>query len=237
MSIQFDCVDEEESVGRKSGVYPRSNSSEPVKDTDENDTKDTTSEIIELKENENVAALKSRLYLNFSGKLANLEIPSNDDFLERLKSESAEASSLPVEQLNNTNSREEEEAITEESILERINSHNEAKSYQLGKQLSCRWSTGAGPRIGCLRDYPSQLQSHALGRVSLSPRSTCRLRLNSPSRAYTHTTPPMSLSRLTLMPCSLSPLPKMNLSQIMSLHSRRPSSPSCKGIPVISVAS
>nr|GMD19376.1 IQ domain-containing protein IQM2-like [Ipomoea batatas] len=238
--VKFDCVDEEESVGRKSGVYPRSNSSEPAKgglDTDENDTKDTTSEIIELKENENVAALKSRLYLNFSGKLANLEIPSNDDFLERLKSESAEASSLPVEQLNDTNSREEEEAITEESILERINSHNEAKSYQLGKQLSCRWSTGAGPRIGCLRDYPSQLQSHVLGRVSLSPRSTCRLRLNSPSRAYTHTTPPMSLSRLTLMPCSLSPLPKMNLSQIMSLHSRRPSTPSCKGIPVISVAS
>ncbi|XP_019163417.1 PREDICTED: IQ domain-containing protein IQM2-like [Ipomoea nil] len=236
--VKFDCVDEEES-----GVYPRSNSSENDLPGKGNDTKDTgASGIIESKENENVSPLpllKSRLYLNFSGKLANLEIPRNDDFLERLKSE-VEVSSLPVEQLNNANScgevetdkcEEEEEGITEESILERINSHNKAKSYQLGEQLSCRWSSGAGPRIGCLRDYPSQLQSHALGQVSLSPRSTWRLRLNSsPSRAYT---PPMSLSRLTLMPCSLSPLPKMDLSQIMSLHSRWPSSPSCKGIAVI----
>lgn len=60
--------------------------------------------------------------------------------------------------------------IPEESVLRRLNSHKDAKSYQLGKQLSCRWTTGAGPRIGCVRDYPSELQLRALEQVSLSPR-------------------------------------------------------------------
>lgn len=65
----------------------------------------------------------------------------------------------------------EAKIISEESVLRRLNSHKESKSYQLGKQLSCRWTTGAGPRIGCVRDYPSELQLRALEQVSLSPRS------------------------------------------------------------------
>jgi hypothetical protein len=60
--------------------------------------------------------------------------------------------------------------VPREKILERINSKKEMKSYQLGKQLSFKWTTGAGPRIGCVRDYPSQLQLQALERVNLSPR-------------------------------------------------------------------
>ncbi|XP_015692900.2 IQ domain-containing protein IQM4-like isoform X2 [Oryza brachyantha] len=36
--------------------------------------------------------------------------------------------------------------------------------------LSCRWSTGTGPRIRCVRDYPQDLQSMALEHVNLSPR-------------------------------------------------------------------
>ncbi|XP_038900458.1 IQ domain-containing protein IQM2-like [Benincasa hispida] len=66
--------------------------------------------------------------------------------------------------------------IPEESVLRRLNSHKEANSYQLGKQLSCRWTTGAGPRIGCVRDYPSELQLRALEQVSLSPRCTVHSR-------------------------------------------------------------
>ena len=58
-----------------------------------------------------------------------------------------------------------------EKILQRINSKKEMKSYQLGKQLSFKWTTGAGPRIGCVRDYPSELQLRALEQVHLSPRS------------------------------------------------------------------
>ncbi|KAA8523265.1 hypothetical protein F0562_009688 [Nyssa sinensis] len=42
--------------------------------------------------------------------------------------------------------------------------------YNLAKRLSCKWTTGAGPRIGCVRDYPTELQSRALEQVNLSPR-------------------------------------------------------------------
>ncbi|XP_039143734.1 IQ domain-containing protein IQM1-like [Dioscorea cayenensis subsp. rotundata] len=44
------------------------------------------------------------------------------------------------------------------------------KEIELSKHLSCKWSTGAGPRIGCVRDYPADLQSRALEQVKLSPR-------------------------------------------------------------------
>jgi len=43
-------------------------------------------------------------------------------------------------------------------------------AFALGRRLSCKWSTGAGPRIGCVRDYPADLQSRALEQVNLSPR-------------------------------------------------------------------
>ncbi|XP_076913129.1 IQ domain-containing protein IQM6-like [Bidens hawaiensis] len=62
--------------------------------------------------------------------------------------------------------------IPKEKIMQRINSHKETKSFQLGNHLSCRWSTGAGPRIGCVRDYPSELQFRALQEVSLPPKQT-----------------------------------------------------------------
>ncbi|XP_061347713.1 IQ domain-containing protein IQM1-like [Gastrolobium bilobum] len=46
----------------------------------------------------------------------------------------------------------------------------EAQVFDMSKRLSCKWSTGAGPRIGCVRDYPEHLQSRALEQVKLSPR-------------------------------------------------------------------
>ncbi|PON46818.1 calmodulin-binding family protein [Parasponia andersonii] len=43
--------------------------------------------------------------------------------------------------------------------------------FDLGqRRLSCKWTTGAGPRIGCVRDYPTELQARALEQVNLSPR-------------------------------------------------------------------
>lgn len=48
----------------------------------------------------------------------------------------------------------------------------EASSFVLAKRLSCKWTTGTGPRIGCVRDYPTELQSRALEHVNLSPRVT-----------------------------------------------------------------
>ncbi|WCJ42708.1 calmodulin-binding family protein [Euphorbia peplus] len=42
--------------------------------------------------------------------------------------------------------------------------------FQWSDRLSRKWCTGAGPRIGCVRDYPSELQFRALEQVNLSPR-------------------------------------------------------------------
>ncbi|OMO68283.1 putative calmodulin binding protein [Corchorus olitorius] len=61
--------------------------------------------------------------------------------------------------------------VPQKAILQRINSKKAAKSYQLGHQLSLKWSTGAGPRIGCVADYPVELRQQALEFVNLSPRT------------------------------------------------------------------
>lgn len=47
----------------------------------------------------------------------------------------------------------------------------EAPVFDLSKRLSCKWSSGLGPRIGCVRDYPADLQYQALEKVNLSPRA------------------------------------------------------------------
>ncbi|URE38098.1 calmodulin-binding protein [Musa troglodytarum] len=73
--------------------------------------------------------------------------------------------------------------VPSELILGRINSKKGIGSYQLGKQLSFRWTTGAGPRIGCVRDYPSELQFRALEQVNLSPKSAGMSRFASPRTA------------------------------------------------------
>eukprot|EP01018_Ginkgo_biloba_P016190 Gb_10224 [translate_table: standard] len=61
-------------------------------------------------------------------------------------------------------------AVPQESLLQRLNSKKGVQSYQLGKQLSLKWCTGAGPRIGCVADYPAELRAMALELVNLSPR-------------------------------------------------------------------
>ncbi|KAK4415703.1 IQ domain-containing protein IQM4 [Sesamum alatum] len=48
--------------------------------------------------------------------------------------------------------------------------HKDKPVYNLAKRMSCKWSTGAGPRIGCVREYPAELQFRALEQVNLSPR-------------------------------------------------------------------
>ncbi|XP_057849413.1 IQ domain-containing protein IQM5 [Cryptomeria japonica] len=61
-------------------------------------------------------------------------------------------------------------AVPRELLLRRLNSKKALQSYQLGKQLSLKWSTGAGPRILCVADYPAELRLKALEKVNLSPR-------------------------------------------------------------------
>jgi hypothetical protein len=57
--------------------------------------------------------------------------------------------------------------VPQKAILERIKSKSESESYQLGLKLSLKWSTGAGPRIGCVKDYPTELRIQALEMVDL----------------------------------------------------------------------
>lgn len=62
--------------------------------------------------------------------------------------------------------------VPQKAILERMKSKSESKSYQLGHKLSMKWSTGAGPRIGCVLDYPAELRMQAMEMVNLSPRAS-----------------------------------------------------------------
>lgn len=63
--------------------------------------------------------------------------------------------------------------VPKKEILNRMKSKKE-DSYQLGDQLSLKWSTGAGPRIGCVADYPLKLRVQAFEMVELTPKDPTR---------------------------------------------------------------
>ena len=193
--------------------------------------------------------------------LVNLDIPERHELYESLERENQDiepsCNSLPVEPLadgyetaeegltseqdgkaqkQNLSDEEEHEGneveiIPEESILKRINSHKEMNSYQLGKQLSCKWTTGAGPRIGCVRDYPSELQFRALEQVNLSPRSVAGSRSNFSPRLICGLSPrvltPSSSGRA--MTPSTSSVEEGNFSERIIPQSRTQSSPLIRG--------
>ncbi|KAL3754123.1 hypothetical protein ACJRO7_001382 [Eucalyptus globulus] len=105
-------------------------------------------------------------------ELSQPEIPKEE--MENVCSESTE-STIPQEKINYKRTlsgglQSPRTEVSKTKILERINSKSAAKSYQLGNQLSLKWSTGAGPRIGCVADYPVELRQQALEYVNLSPR-------------------------------------------------------------------
>ncbi|ERN13126.1 IQ domain-containing protein IQM3 [Amborella trichopoda] len=78
--------------------------------------------------------------------------------------------------------------VPQKAILQRINSKKAARSYQLGNQLSLKWTTGLGPRIGCVADYPLELRIQALEYVSLSPKGS---QTPSPSRSTVSCSSPL----------------------------------------------
>ncbi|KAJ1420325.1 hypothetical protein SESBI_14459 [Sesbania bispinosa] len=51
-----------------------------------------------------------------------------------------------------------------------IGTNVETSQHKESKPLSSKWTTGAGPRIGCVREYPAKLQVKALEQLNLSPR-------------------------------------------------------------------
>jgi hypothetical protein len=76
----------------------------------------------------------------------------------------------------------EQRTVAQELILRRMKSRKGLKSLQLGNHLSCKWTTGAGARIGFVRDFPSELQFRALEQMNLSPKGCRPARLYASSR-------------------------------------------------------
>lgn len=140
-------------------------------------------------------------------------------------------SMVPKDMIDENHVDNKVEDIPEESILQRINSRKGMKSYQLGKQLSCKWTTGAGPRIGCVRDYPSKLQFQALEQVNLSPRSASYLKSQFSPQSTSSLSPKVSTAAgVTEEMRSLS-LPVLKMEKLLqrSIHSRIQFSPILKG--------
>lgn len=191
--------DEQGLLSQRSSLHSRNNSSEEEL-IEENAVEnscvnvDTAAPEPDVLDKKSAAAVGPSYSGRFSRKLTYLEIPTKEDLLATMQTENLaqksilddlildggydSASDQDDEQTDSQDNEAEEdvEVIPAESILQRINSHKDTKSYQLGKQLSCKWTTGAGPRIGFVRDYPSELQFRALEQVSLSPRSAYALK-------------------------------------------------------------
>jgi hypothetical protein len=96
---------------------------------------------------------------------------SSEDAAENAETSTTSDSASFEDPQEENHDDDDKTAVPREKILQRISSKKETKSYQLGKQVSFKWTTGAGPRIVCVRDYPSELQLRALEQVHLSPRS------------------------------------------------------------------
>ncbi|XP_054806957.1 IQ domain-containing protein IQM2 isoform X1 [Prosopis cineraria] len=195
-------------------------------------------------------APRTRQFQDFGRELTSLEIPKRVKSFRKLENEEVDDQSNESFQMESPTTGEEKaalslgskadrsdekhddevETIPEESIVRRISSLKVTRSYQLGKQLSCKWTTGAGPRIGCVRDYPCELQFRALEQVNLSPRSDGRAK----SFALRTTT---GLGEAASTPSSLwgTSLDNTSMSQEDGHHPRSESLPLIRGTSVIPV--
>ncbi|XWS71066.1 hypothetical protein CRYUN_Cryun03dG0104700 [Craigia yunnanensis] len=218
--------------------------------------KDSIKKVVDSREQETSAALerhKSRMILSLSRKLTNLEIPKRTELFEmssvdhgavvpscndNLMDSPLEDGYETEEERKDSHVDNEVEDIPEESILQRISSKKGMKSFQLGRQLSCKWTTGAGPRIGCVRDYPSELQFRALEQVNLSPRSASYSKSYFSPRSTSSLSPKVSTPAVAseeMRTLSLPVLKKENLLQ-RSIHCRMQSSQILKGTLVVNIS-
>lgn len=179
-------VDEGEHSLTRSDSYLRSNPS--IEDLAQRfdslgmDTENSTEERRDSEEKD--SSPKPSQIQRFGEKLTNLEIPKNNDLILTFESKNPDIDSptdcygMVEDAIGSGIGRNQAENILEEPVLQ-MNSNNlsqEYKSSQVGKQLSGKWTTGAGPRIRYVRDYPPELQVQALEQVNLSPRSSGLLR-------------------------------------------------------------
>ncbi|PWA93809.1 hypothetical protein CTI12_AA067700 [Artemisia annua] len=109
---------------------------------------------------------------NLKSKITTLEISKNEKFIIAFQKKAIEPDPKSDPESDPIEDGAYDENVPKEKIMKRINSHKENKLFQLANQLSCRWTTGAGARIGCFKDYPLELQTRAMEEMCLSPRST-----------------------------------------------------------------
>ncbi|KAH7565511.1 hypothetical protein JRO89_XS09G0220300 [Xanthoceras sorbifolium] len=73
---------------------------------------------------------------------------------------------------------DDEKRNTTHNIVEEDHLHHhhqeeeELQQVCVGLTMPHKWSTGAGPRISCVGDYPPELKFHALEQVNLSPKTS-----------------------------------------------------------------
>ncbi|XP_042001159.1 IQ domain-containing protein IQM1-like [Salvia splendens] len=81
---------------------------------------------------------------------------------------------LPISRnTSQSNLNQQDNATTRDQdvpSMEPLRDHEDKIGFNFAKRMSCKWSTGTGPRIGCVREYPTELQTRALEQVNLSPR-------------------------------------------------------------------
>ncbi|KAL0338941.1 UNVERIFIED_CONTAM: IQ domain-containing protein IQM4 [Sesamum angustifolium] len=131
--------------------------------------------------------------------LANVKRCATDDDRPPLSKDTNEES-VPrctsddsLNQPQNTRTSTKDGPSTEQEIT--LCDHKDKPVYNLAKRMSCKWSTGAGPRIGCVREYPAELQFRALEHVNLSPRLA-----NAPFSSYGPIPSPRPSPKVRLSP-------------------------------------
>uniref|UniRef100_A0A803NY63 Uncharacterized protein n=1 Tax=Cannabis sativa TaxID=3483 RepID=A0A803NY63_CANSA len=72
---------------------------------------------------------------------------------------------------NNNNNLAKSESGNSLSVPNGLKRSNETKMELSMGSSSSKWCTGAGPRISCVREYPSRLQFDALQHLTISPRT------------------------------------------------------------------
>ncbi|KAL0333759.1 UNVERIFIED_CONTAM: IQ domain-containing protein IQM4 [Sesamum angustifolium] len=107
--------------------------------------------------------------------LVNVKRCANDD--DRPPSKVANATEEPIPEPTDDSSCEQLEDVSasdkdgpQDKPEITFPDHKDRLVYSLSKRMSSKWSTGAGPRIGCVREYPTELQFRALEHLNLSPK-------------------------------------------------------------------
>ncbi|KAK0596268.1 hypothetical protein LWI29_014216 [Acer saccharum] len=100
--------------------------------------------------------------------------PTDDDIPPKNNPERKEPnSSIPIiEDKDHDEKRNKTTHIVEEEELQVFVGEGRSKNKFNMTTLPFKWSTGAGPRIRCVGDYPPELKFQALEQVKLSPRTT-----------------------------------------------------------------